>query len=196
MQRTESELRARSSLHLNWAHTIGNERLYCANPPRAKTGDSRHGRGPQPSRPSPPVLQEELSRPATLRVGLWVLVAPCPDTGPRCEVGVPDPGPGSWARVPRVHRDEYRRTQSNSVPSTGPFNRCDLQFAVREPHVGNEPTLRPDCGGPFRDGAGSDGTPPDGGPSPLVFLLLLPSGTIGLMANLQGHGQSRCITSP
>ena len=120
LQRTESELRARSSLHLNWAQTVGNERLYCAKPPRAETGDSRHGRGPHPSRPSPPVLQEELSRPATLRVGLWVLVAPCPDTGPRCEVGVPDPGPGSWARVPRVHRDEYRRTQSNSVPSAGP----------------------------------------------------------------------------
>ena len=114
--------------------------------------------------------------------------------GAKLEYQIRDPALGpEFQGYIETSIDAPNRTRSRPPD---PLIRCNLQSTVREPHVGNEPTLRPDCGGPFRDEAGSDGTPPDGGPSPLVFLLLLPSGTIGLMANLQGHGQSRCITSP
>ena len=59
-----------------------------------------------------------------------------------------------------------------------------------KPHVGNEPTLRPDCGGPIREEAGSDGAPPDGGPSPLDPEHLCPSGMIGRLANKSGAPSS------
>ena len=93
--------------------------LSCASPSRPTTSDSRRWCGPHPSQPSPLMMQVELDHPATLRVGLWIMkhraLTQVPGARVECRIG-----PGSWARVPRVHRDEYRRTQSNSVPSAGP----------------------------------------------------------------------------